>query len=253
MIRAVIADDEELARLRLRDLLAAEGGVEVVGEAGTGAAAVEAVQALAPDLVFLDIEMPVMDGLQAARVLSAGSGARIVFVTAYDQYAVQAFEANALDYLLKPVQQERLSAAVTRHRAAALSRIEMERQLAAVRAAVESITVARQYPARFLVRDGDRFVPVAADDVEWVSSEQNYVSLHLADKRYLLRGTIDGMEEKLDPERFVRVRRSAIVNISRIASVRAWSGTEFEITLQSGARVFSSRQYRHAVRDLLMR
>ena len=259
--RVVIADDEPLARERLRMLLAGRPELEVVAEAEHGAAAVEAILAERPDLVFLDVRMPELDGIEVAKVLAeeAEQGFAppvIVFVTAYDEYALRAFEVNARDYLTKPVDRERLEQALERAAGLLARRGEsadagtsLEPSLVAF---LETLRRERAFPVRFLVRDarGGLYF-VRADDIEWVEAEENYVRLHAGGRSHLVRDTMRAFREKLDPARFVRVHRSAIVNVDRIARVEPYARGEYTLTLADGTKLTSSRAHSDDLRRLL--
>jgi two-component system, LytTR family, response regulator len=263
--RVLIADDEPLARERLRMLLAEWPEFEVVAECEHGAEAVEAILSLGPDLVFLDIRMPELDGIEVAAVLAeeAARGVAppvIVFVTAFDEYALRAFEVNARDYLTKPVDRERLGRALQRA-AETLARASSGSPSPDAGAAgldpalvsfLEGLRRERAYPVRFLVRDarGGLYF-VRADDIEWVEAEENYVRLHAGGRSHLVRDTMRGFREKLDPARFVRVHRSAIVNVDRIARVEPYARGEYTLTLADGTRLTSSRAHSDDLRRLL--
>lgn len=251
--RVLIADDEPLARERLRMLLAERPELEIVGEAEDGAAAVEAILRERPELIFLDIRMPELDGIEVARALAAEAeeGAPppvIVFVTAYDEYALRAFEVNARDYLTKPVDRERLGEALDR----ALAQRSSPALDPSLVAFLESLRRERAFPVRFLVRDarGGLYF-VRADDVEWVEAEENYVRLHAAGRSHLVRDTMTAFRAKLDPARFVRVHRSAIVNVDRIARVEPYARGEYTLTLADGTKITSSRAHSDDLRRLL--
>lgn len=257
--RVLIADDEPLARERLRMLLAERPELEIVGEAEDGAAAVEAILRERPDVVFLDIRMPELDGIEVARVLAAeaeggASPPVIVFVTAFDEYALRAFEVNARDYLTKPVDRERLGEALDRALAAMKSRSDASRSALdpSLVAFLESLRRERAFPVRFLVRDarGGLYF-VRADDIEWVEAEENYVRLHACGRSHLVRDTMTAFREKLDPARFVRVHRSAIVHVDRIARVEPYARGEYTLTLLDGTKLTSSRAHSDDLRRLL--
>ena len=260
-VRAIIADDEPLARERLRYLLAERGGITVVAECGTGEEVVAAVGRDLPDLLFLDVQMPELDGFGALEVLSETLTLRrmpnVVFVTAFDDYALRAFDVNAVDYLLKPFDRKRFDTAVTR----ALARIgdehgELRSLLAQLRSEREEMRDAaheasRQSPARFVVRSGGKLHLVRADDVDWIDAEGNYVRLHVNGKSHLVRDRMKAVEERLDPARFMRVHRSVIVNVDRIASLEPYFHGEYVVTMRDGARVTSSRTHSARLRKLL--
>jgi two-component system LytT family response regulator len=251
LIKTLIVDDEPLARQKLRMFLEDVGGLEIVGECQNGLEAIEAIRGDAPDLVFLDVQMPGADGFEVVKAVGPAEMPAIVFVTAFDRFAVQAFEAHALDYLLKPFSRARLADAVDRAREALRSRGRgsLEERLAALVAGVGAGSP--QHPERFAVKTGNEYHFVKSAEVEWVEAADNYVSLHVGRRTYLLRDTMSSMETKLDPARFVRIRASAIVNLDFVEAVQPWSGTEFQFVLRSGSRLLSSRRYRERIRSLI--
>ncbi|HEU0299960.1 MAG TPA: LytTR family DNA-binding domain-containing protein [Longimicrobium sp.] len=251
-IRTVVVDDEPLARRRLARLLEAEEGLEVVSVCATGREAVRAVREETPELLFLDVQMPEMDGFAVLRELEGQGLPQVVFVTAYDHYAVQAFEVHALDYLLKPYTPARLSAAVQRaarqirgaespaeRLAELLEHLERERRELGARAAA-----APTHATRLLVKDGERMFFVAVEKIDWLEAEGNYVRLHTGKEAHLVRGTLSGMEEQLDPRRFTRIHRSTIVNVDRVKEVRPWFAGDYLVKLHDGAELRLSRRYR---------
>jgi two-component system LytT family response regulator len=253
----VVADDEPLARERLRMLLERRPEYEIVAECEDGAQTVEAIVAARPDVVFLDIRMPELSGIEVAETLAAraGSGAAppdVVFVTAYDAYALRAFEVSAVDYLLKPVDRERLDRALARvasrraARPAGAAGVDPE-----MRAFLEALRSERAYPARFLVRDAKGLYFVRADEVEWVDAQANYVGLHARGRVHLVRDTMRAFEAKLDPSRFVRVHRSAIVNLDHVRRLEPHAHGEYVITLADGTRLTSSRAHGARLHALL--
>ena len=254
VIRTVVVDDEPLAREGLRVRLGREEDIEIVGEADDGPSAVNAVLTLRPDLVFLDVQIPGFDGFDVVSRTASTYLPTIIFVTAYDRYALQAFEVHALDYLLKPFDQARFSEAVARARAhIGAPRDPSLRGVAAlleeVRARQRSIERSMDrtpaaWPQRLVVRDGPelRFVPVA--DVDWFGAADNYVELHVAGKMHLFRETLSNVERKLDPARFTRIRRDAIVNLERVRAVRPGETGELEVVLSDGTTLRLGRAYR---------
>ena len=248
-LRVLTIDDEPLARERVSALVEATDGLELVGEASNGLEALDLITTLEPDLVFIDVEMPELSGFG---VISAMDGSRlpgVVFVTAYEHYALRAFEVGAIDYLHKPVTRQRFSAAVERARER-LDRSSAERQ----RDLVASATLAeraRGVRTRFVVRRGDahHFVPVA--DVDWIDVADNYLRLHAGRATHLWRGTMKEAEEELDPARFVRIHRSAMVAVDRIAAVRNPESGGYVVELRGGVRLRSGRLYAERVRALL--
>ncbi len=240
-MRVLIVDDEPIARRGLRRLLEAEPEVEIVGEAGSGPAAVAAIDTLRPDLVFLDIQMPEMDGLEVVAAVGVDHMPAVVFVTAYDKYAIDAFDVNAADYVLKPVDPERFQRALARARQRKPH--ELEERLARI------LDAAR--PQRLAVRSAGRIQFVDVEDIDWITAEDNYVRIHAAGRTYLMRETVTGIEHRLDARAFVRIRRSTIVRIQRIREIRTLLNGTFEILLADGTRVVSARRFREAVEKLI--
>ena len=242
-IRVLVADDEAPARQRLLDLLDKDAQVEAVLEAGDGQAAVDIIQREAPDLVFLDVQMPQLDGMEVVKAVGADAMPLTVFVTAYDQHAIKAFEANALDYLLKPFSDERLEAALCRAKAR-----HDERNLhdfgRKVLRMISAGPPSDRYLDRLVVKSGGttRFLRVA--DIDWIEGAGVYVNLHVGGKELLYRAALNELADCLDPVRFVRVHRSAIVNIDSIVELQPISHGEFEMVLKDGHRSRVSRTYR---------
>jgi two-component system LytT family response regulator len=251
VLRTLVVDDEPLPRERSVTLVRATSGLELVGEAASGTEALDQVVALRPDLLFLDIQLPEMDGFEVVDALGGETPPAVVFITAYDEYAVRAFEVNAIDYLLKPVSPERFAAAVNRIRdrvprpepdladriREALSRPGQER-LAAPR-------------RRFVVRRGNTHSFVPVPDVDWIDAEGNYLRLHVGRQTHLVRATMKTLESELVAQDFVRIHRSMLVNIDRVASVTPSGEGEYLVTLRDGTRLSSSRGYADRVRALL--
>jgi two-component system LytT family response regulator len=250
--RAIVADDEALARERLRQLLARHPGWSVVAECRHGAEAVEAILDQQPDVVFLDIRMPGLDGLEVAEAVSDDderSGPAIVFVTAYDEFALRAFDLSAVDYLLKPIDRERFDRAIARLEARLATGQTGAR--ADVGALLDGLRPANAYVHRFLVRSPRGYYFVRAEDVEWVEAEGNYAALHAGGRRHLVRQTMKTLETRLDPATFARVHRSAIVNTNRLARAESLGHGEYRLHLASGAHVDTSRAYSGRVHELL--
>ena len=248
-LRVVCVDDEPLTRERVRTLIHETEGMELVGEGRNGLEALDLITRLEPDVVFLDVEMPELDGFGVVAALEVEQVPAVVFITAYERYAIQAFDVGAVDYLHKPVTRVRFRAAVERARERVL-----RRSPAQGRELVESAAVAqraRGHRARFVVRRGNThsFVPVEA--VDWIDAADNYLQLHAAGRIHFCRGTMKQAEDELDPERFVRIHRSIIVAVDRIVSVRSTEAGVHVLTLRGGIEVKSSRQYADRVRDLL--
>ncbi|HEX2190569.1 MAG TPA: LytTR family transcriptional regulator DNA-binding domain-containing protein [Longimicrobiaceae bacterium] len=251
MIRALIVDDEPLARRGIRLCLGRAGDVEVVGECGSGREAVRAIEDLAPDLVFLDVQMPGLDGFGVVEAVGPDRMPPVVFVTAYDQHAIRAFDAQALDYLLKPIDDDRFDRALERARRSLAERRELNlgRRLTAAMAELGVAEVARpagearRHAGRFLVKKAGRVVLVGADEIDWVEAAGDYVRLHAGRESHLLRETMARMEEQLDPERFVRIHRSTIVNVQRIRELQPYFNRDHVVILLDGTRLRLSRSY----------
>ena len=253
-IRCLVADDEPLAREAIRSCAALDPELEIAGEAADGREAIEAVEAIRPDLLFLDVRMPEADGFEVLSGL-ASHGVPLpatIFITAYDAYALRAFEAHALDYLLKPVREERFRDAV----ATARSRIVAERGWRAAESLRRLITdggPAGERVRRIPVKTNGRIELVALDEVEWIESEGNYVKLHLGGRSHLVRETMNGLEARLDPSKFFRIHRSAIVNAAFIRDLRPWFTGEYIVRLRSGKELTLTRTHRDVLQRLLGR
>jgi two-component system LytT family response regulator len=247
MIRAVIADDEVLARQKLRALLRGESDVEIVGECASAAETIQLVHATTPDLLFLDIRMPDMDGFDIAGSLSVdqpSSLPQIVLTTAYDQYAVRAFEIHAADYLLKPFTAERLRTAVQRVR----DRAELEGHRPQNGALA---TDAGPYMTRIAFKSRGRILFLPVDEMRWIAAEENYLRIYAGNESHLLRDTMAHLEARLDPAVFLRVHRSFIVNLHYVKEVKNDPDGESLVALTSGEQVAMSRSYRSRIYKLL--
>jgi len=254
--RVLIADDEPLARSSLRRLLAAHPEITVVGECRDGREAVRAIAELGPDLVFLDIQMPELDGFGVLGEVGPTRMPAVVFVTAYDEFAVRAFEVNALDYLLKPFTDERFEVALDRaiRRLGEAHTVDWARRLAAlVGDAPSSPSAAHEFTTRFLVTIGNRAVVVAAGDVEWIEASDYYAALHVGAKRHLVRESLKQLEVHLDPRQFLRVHRSAIVRIDRVRELERGPDGSLIVVLEGGTRIPVSRSRRDHVESTLGR
>lgn len=250
-IRTLIVDDEPIARRGILRLLQQETDIDVVGECGDGASAVAAIGAHAPDLVFLDVQMPELDGFAVIEAVGIDRMPAVVFVTAFDEHAVRAFDAQALDYVLKPVDPERFRRALQRVRARLAHPDEdFVRRVAAALGAIDR-GEARRYPGRLAIRSDGRVRLLDIDEVSRIIAAGNHVEVHAGDRRHLLRETMTGLEGRLDPERFVRVSRAAIVNIDHVREVQPLFNGDFVVILGNGAQVNGSRRYRGALDRLL--
>lgn len=249
MLRALIVDDEALARTALLRLLKRERDVTVIGQCEDGESAVQTIRQAQPEIVFLDVQMPEMDGFQVVEAVGAERMPVTIFVTAFDRYAIRAFDANAVDYLLKPFAPDRLTRALARARERCLGRQDKEaaqRLFSLLDSRLQS-----DYAQRLAVATGGRimFVPVA--DIDWIEAEGNYARLHVSRKAFEVRETLQALMEKLDPREFIRIHRSTIVNARRIREVQPWFQGSHIVVLQSGEELRMSRYQRDAVDRLL--
>jgi two-component system LytT family response regulator len=267
VIRAIIVDDELLARRGIRARLERAGGYTVVAECASGREAITAIREHVPNVVFLDVQMPGVDGFGVIDEIGAANMPIVIFVTAFDNHALEAFEAHAFDYLLKPIDDDRFAATVERARQRIVERDESEvaRRLAAlmndIRPVLEGVDHAparRADPAagtptgavsRIVVRDRDRVLLIDVGDNDWIGADGDYVRIHASGKSHLIRVTMAAMEQRLDPTAFVRIHRSAIVNSSRIRELRPYSSREYAVILHDGTRLRLSRRYRERLRS----
>lgn len=254
MLRALLVDDEEIARRGLRIRLERAGDIDIVGECTNGKEALTAIEQLAPDVVFLDIQMPEASGMDVAESLPSVHPPRIVFITAFDHYAIRAFEVHAIDYLLKPIDDERLAATLQHVRAAIHDQRNgtYARQVLAAFEALRHDGLAAAPPGsdRIAVPNGDRLTVVRICDIDWVGALGNYVSLHVGKKSLLLRETISSMDQRLAAHGFARIHRSTIVNIHRVTELRSLTNAEFSVGLTDGTTLKLSRNYRDALARL---
>jgi len=248
-IRTVIVDDEPLARELLVNYLKHEPGIEVVGQCANGAEAVAAVHRLQPDLLLLDVQMPDLDGFEVLQHLDPEAMPVIVFVTGRDEYALRAFEANALDYLLKPFDRQRLGTAIARARQE-IGHRQSGTISGSLRSLLENMQAESRMPERFLVKVGGHVLFVKTEQIDWIEAEGNYARLHAGADVYLLRETMSALAERLDPKKFVRVHRSAIVRIERIKEMEPSEQGEYKIVLQDGTRIPMSRTFRGKWRQI---
>jgi len=249
-VRVLIVDDEPLARDGVRLHLELESDFEVAGEAGSGEEAVALIAELAPDLVFLDVQMPGIDGFGVIEAVGVERMPVTIFVTAYDQFALKAFEAHALDYLLKPFDAERFRSAVARARAQLRAHRfgDVEGQLAAL---LGELRGKREYLERIVVRSGGRILILRIEDIDWLEAASNYVRIHAGGRQYLLRETMSNLEARLDPARFVRIHRSTMVRIDRIRELEPLFQGDYVLILEDGTRLTSSRGYRDRLQAML--
>lgn len=244
-IRTLIVDDEPLARALLRSFLAEDAEIEVVGECGDGCTALEMIESAAPDLVFLDIQMPDLDGFGVLQALEPSAIPNIAFVTAYDQFALKAFEVNAIDYLLKPFDRERFELTLQRVKRRITLQERAEVSEALLRMLAEHS--ARPRPVRrILVRSGGKAFFIRPDEISWIEAQGNYVALHARAQSFLLRQTILALEKQLDPAKFQRIERSSIVNLDAIRELHPAGRGEYEIVLKDGVTLKLSHTYRES-------
>lgn len=242
MIRTLIIDDVQLARERLKRCLTDHPDVEIVGECDNGDKALQTIRALSPDLIFLDVQMPALDGFGVLDALKGERMPIVIFVTAYNEYAIQAFEVNALDYLLKPVDCERLSKAVQRakvHLAQPIGDLDSR-----FRAMLEDIKTGSKFLKRLTIKLTGRTILLPTDEIDWIETYGNYLKVHAGRESHLIRGTMQSLETKLDPERFVRVHRSVIVNIEKVKEIYPRSNGDQDLVLQNGQQLMLSRNFR---------
>ncbi|MCI0387423.1 MAG: LytTR family DNA-binding domain-containing protein [Acidobacteria bacterium] len=255
-IRALIVDDEPLAREGIRMRLDQEPDIEVIGECTNGREAVLVIERDSPDLVFLDVQMPRMDGFGVITALGPRRMPHVIFVTAYDEHALRAFEVHALDYLLKPVDGARFLEALARAR----SRIrgpELQTIGEQLRALITDLKPAKKYLARLSIKAGKagkadgRILFLSVDDIDWIEAADNYVLVHAGRDSHLLHTTMNSLEDRLDPDAFLRIHRSTIVNLRRIKEMHPMFHGEYRIILKDGAELTSGRSYRDKLQRLL--
>jgi two-component system LytT family response regulator len=246
----MVVDDEPVARERMVGLLSQEKDIELVGECADGQQAINAIQQQHPDLVFLDVQMPVCDGFRVIEQVGADRMPPVVFVTAYDEYALKAFEVHAIDYLLKPFGRDRFQQTLQH------AREHLERRRAGdlgkrLLALVQDLKPEPQKLDRLVVKSGGRVFFLRTDEIDWIEAAGNYVRLHLSEDAHLFRETMNNMEARLDGRRFVRIHRSRIVNTDRIKELQPWFNGEYVVVLQNGTRLTLSRGYREKLQERL--
>ena len=247
-IQALIVDDEPFAREYLRDLLKAYPDIRVVGEASNGTEALELIARFRPDLLFLDIQMPEMDGFELLDRLDPKHPPHVIFVTAHDQYAVKAFEVHALDYLLKPFDRPRFQRSVDKA-IAALRDPESPAWIARLKALTADLEQEGSYLTRLRIRGRGRIYFVDCRVIQCIVAAGNYVALHTDQDEHLMRTTMHALEERLDPERFVRVHRSAMVNLDHVTELQPQGRGEYRLLLANGRRLPLGRKYRNRLLD----
>jgi len=249
-IRTLIADDESLARKRLRELVQHDTEIEIVAECANGSETLTALRRFRPDLVFLDIQMPGLDGISLMEAISQEWSPMIIFVTAYEQYAIKAFDLQALDYLLKPFDRARFTQALQRakERSQARQEREVNKQI------LELLTEIKEKPRyldRLVIKNNDRVIIVKIDEINWIEAEGNYVRIHYGKQSALIRETLSRLASQLDPHKFPRIHRSRLVNIERIQELHPWSHRDYRILLADGTELTLSRNYREPLSQLL--
>jgi two-component system LytT family response regulator len=242
-LRVLVVDDEQLARSRLKRLLAKRSGIEVVGEAADGVQAGEMVRRLKPDVLFLDIKMPRLSGFELLRHLEKSPC--VVFTTAFDQFALQAFEENTVDYLLKPITEEALDRALAK-----LARIAPQQgpSSSVIARLVETMEKKERMIKRFSVKIGDKFLIVPQEKIDFFEAKEKYTYLHIEDRSYIVPFTLKDLEERTDPDVFVRVHRSFIINLEKIASIHQWFGGRLLLKMKGGKEIMVSQSYAGPIR-----
>jgi len=251
-IRTLIVDDERLSRKRISDLLAEEAGCELIGECGNGIEALDVIRREKPDLLFLDVQMPQMDGFQVLEAIADMTLPVVIFVTAYDEYAVRAFEVHALDYLLKPFDSERFQDTLVRARAQ-LNRMQEGGLNERLVALLEGLSLRRKPADRIAIKTGGHVVFVRTQNIDWVEAADNYVCLHCGAETHPMRETMNALEAKLDRGRFIRIHRSTIVNMDRIKELQPWFRGDYLVVLHDGTQLTLSRTYHDRLKDTLLK
>jgi two-component system LytT family response regulator len=241
-IKALIVDDEPLARDRIREMLKEHPEIEAIGEARNGREAIDSVLNHKPDLVFLDVQMPDLDGFDVLQNLDVEKLPLIIFVTAYDQHALRAFDVHAVDYLTKPFDRKRFAEAVDQ--AKVYMKGAKEPDTARILSMLQELRASARYLERFAIKNGEKVFFVRAEDVDAIEAQGNYVRLSLANSSHLLRDTLNNIESQINPRRFVRIHRRTIVNIDRVKEVQTWARGEYRVVLFTGAHYTLSRGYR---------
>jgi two-component system LytT family response regulator len=244
--KALIIDDEALSRKRLRLMLRCHPDIDIVGECANGEEAIMAILKMSPDLIFLDVQMTEMNGFDVLDSIGQEKIPAVIFVTAYDQYALKAFDVHAVDYLLKPFGQERLTQAVTR----ALNAIQTHQSADINRsllALLDKLKKSGQYSKRLLAKVKGRIHLLPVNDVEWIEAENYYARIHLGQESFLLRESLNHLQKRLDPKQFIRVHRSAIINIRYIKELQSWFHGEYIVILKNGVKLNISRNYQKNV------
>jgi two-component system LytT family response regulator len=248
-MRVLIAEDEPLARDRLRTLLEDQNDIEITAECADGRSAVDAIREHEPDLVFLDVSMPELNGFEVIQEIGAAEMPPVIFVTAFDHYAVQAFDAHAVDYVLKPFDEDRFRTAVERGRDALNQRTNgaLDQRLSDLLQGLAR----PNYLERLAVKSGGKIIFLKTSEVQWIAAEGNYARLHAGKRSYLMRETMSNLESKLDPDRFIRIHRSTIVSTDAIAELEPLFQGDYVVVLRDGTRLTSSRGYRSNLQEFM--
>jgi two-component system, LytTR family, response regulator len=248
-IRVLIVDDEQLARKRIADLLQQDSDVQIVGQVGNGTEALQLVQQEAPDLLFLDVQMPEGDGFELLEAVGTETMPAVILVTAYDKYALRAFDIQAVDYLLKPFSEGRFRQALER----AKEQISKTQQasVADPRLPVHAGANGKKYPSRLVIKSGGKVLFIKTSEIDYVEAAGNYLSIVVGKDSHLIRDTMQNFETRLDPEHFIRIHRSTLVNIDRVRELQPLFGGEYAVLLRDGRQLTLSRTYRNRLQQLL--
>jgi two-component system LytT family response regulator len=250
-IRVLIVDDEPLARKFIRRMLKDDQEVSIIGECQNGLEAVAAIREKSPDLVFLDVQMPELDGFMVLEMLGLDAAPQVIFVTAYEQYAIRAFEIHALDYLLKPFDQARFDKALGHAKERLLRGPQDEGERRQLRALVENVMQRTKFLERLVIKADGRIIFLKTEEIDWLEADDKYVHLHVGKRSHMVRQTLSGMEAQLNPERFLRIHRSVIVNIERIKELQPLFGGEHTVILHDKTELALSRNYKDKLFELL--
>jgi two-component system LytT family response regulator len=249
-IRTIIADDMPLARSRMRRFLKTDSEIEVIRECSRGGEAIEAINNLKPDLVFLDVEMPETTGFEVLKAIKLDPMPAVIFVTAYDQFTLRAFDCHALDYLLKPFDERRLRRSLERAKRE-LKRTKQTDLNHRLQSVLQNGNSEPKFLKRIAVKSGERTVFLPTDDIDWVATAGNYLELHVGKQRHLIRERMCELEAKLDPSKFVRIHRLSLINIERVKELQPLFNGDYVVILHTGARLTLSRTYREKLFDLI--
>ncbi len=249
-LKAIIVEDEAVARRRVKFLLANDPQIEVIAECASGKEAVKAIVESKPDLVFLDVQIPELNGFEVIKAIPKNLMPAIIFTTAYDNYALQAFEASAVDYLLKPFEPERFEQALARAKKQ-ISSNQNDKFQKRFETLLQNMGSPTKFLERLVIKSGEEIVLLKVKDIDWIQPKGDYLHLQAGKRVHILRQTMMAIETKLDPKQFVRIHRSTIVNVERIKKLYRLFHNEYEIELEDGTRLTSSRGYRHKLQEIL--